>query len=393
MTEALSGQRGGDAGLLRRFVRDNDEGAFEALLRRHGPMVLAACRRVLGHEQDAEDAFQATFLVLARRAGCVGEPASLACWLYGVARRTALEARARALRRRQKERQLTPAPPAEETPDADWADLRAVLDREVALLPDRYREAFLLCHVQGKTNEEAARLLGCPKGTVLSRLAWARERLRLRLSRRGVGLLAGLLALAEAPAVAPVLLDTTARAAASAAAVPQPVAELTEGVMRAMRYAKLKGYAAAVLAVVALGYAGLVGHGVADGGKGKTDKERLQGAWVIASAERGGDKLGADAEELKGLTLTFKGDKVTLSVGGRAQEATFTLDPGKSPKEIDLAVDEGGGEMTHLGIYKLDGETLTLCKSHPPGARPEKFASKEGEKWPAVFVFKRAKKR
>jgi RNA polymerase sigma factor (sigma-70 family) len=392
MTDALGDAAGADADLLCRFADSRDDGAFEALVRRHGPMVLAVCRRVLGNEADAEDAFQATFLVLLRKAGSLARPASLACWLHGVAHRTALEARGRGIRRRAKERHLMPAQREESTPQEDWADLRAVLDREVSLLPGKYRQAFVLCHVQGRTNEEAARLLGCPKGTIMSRLAWARERLRLRLSRRGIGLLAALLALADAPAVPPELLDSTVRAADAAASVPAEVAALTEGVLKAMRYAKVKGYVWSMLAAVAACAAGLLGYGgLAAEGKGKTDKEKLQGTWVIVSEERGGKKINADAEEIKGATLTIKGDKATLTMGGRTQEATFTIDLGKTPKEIDLTGDDGGGVMTHLGIYKLEGDVFTLCKSHPPEARPDQFASKEGERWPAVFVFKRAK--
>src|SRR5262245_19690150 len=141
-----------DADLLDRFVHTRDEEAFTALLRRHGPAVLGVCRRVLSDPADAEDAFQATFLVLLRKAGSIGRPASLAGWLYGVAYRTALEARSRAARRRAKERQAVPPPPGETTPQVVWADLRPVLDEEVSRLPQKYRVAFVLCHVQGRTN-------------------------------------------------------------------------------------------------------------------------------------------------------------------------------------------------------------------------------------------------
>jgi RNA polymerase sigma factor (sigma-70 family) len=176
-----------DAALLERFAR-GDEAAFELLVWRHGPMVLGACRRVLRHEQDAEDAFQATFLALARRAAAIRKSQSLGGWLYTVAHRVALRAREDRDARPYiaeltgKEPAADPRPgPAEELARREVGPL---LESEVARLPEKYRAAFVLCYLEGKTNEEAAELLGCPKGTVLSRLARARERLRRRLAGR-----------------------------------------------------------------------------------------------------------------------------------------------------------------------------------------------------------------
>src|SRR5262249_31616689 len=147
------------------------------------------------NEHDAEDAFQATFLILVRKAGSLGRPELLGNWLYGVAYRTAARARAEATRRRFREVPLIDRdlPAKESTPDGVWRDLRPVLDEEINRLPDKYRAPFVLCYLEGKTNEEAARQLGCPLGTVLSRLARARERLRLRLTSRGLTLSVGLL--------------------------------------------------------------------------------------------------------------------------------------------------------------------------------------------------------
>src|SRR6266498_909930 len=170
-----------DADLLRLFAAHRDGRAFELLLWRHGPMVLATCRRLLRHEQDAEDAFQATFLVLARKAGSVARGQALAGWLHRVACRVAL----RACRAR---RDTVPLGEviAPENNAPLWSELRGVLDEEVGRLPARYREPFVLCHFQGKTHAEAARELGCPPGTIASRLHWARQRLRARLAGRGV---------------------------------------------------------------------------------------------------------------------------------------------------------------------------------------------------------------
>src|SRR5262249_48128930 len=156
-----------------------------ALVRRHGPLVLGVCRRVLRDRHAAEDAFQATFLILLRRARSLDRRGSVASWLYTVAYHVALRARADAARR------PPPARPVPQPPEAGWADLQPVLDEELGRLPDSYRAVVVLCYLEGKTNVEAARLLGWPVGTVKGRLARARDLLRARLTRRGITLSAG----------------------------------------------------------------------------------------------------------------------------------------------------------------------------------------------------------
>src|SRR5262249_54450920 len=136
----------------------------------------------------AEDAFQATFLVLVRKAAALGVPESVANWLHGVAHRTALKARVEAAKRRAREREAAAMPTTSASDHAHWRNLRPVLDEEIQRHPARYRAPFVLCHLEGKANEDAARQLGCPKGTILSRLSRARERLRARLTKRGVAL-------------------------------------------------------------------------------------------------------------------------------------------------------------------------------------------------------------
>jgi RNA polymerase sigma factor (sigma-70 family) len=252
-----------DAQLLERFAASQDEYAFAALLKRHGPMVLAVCRRVLNDAHDAEDAYQATFLVLAKKAGSVRQHASVASWLYGVAYRTALKARVAAARRRSAEREATPVRTAE--PDAArealWRDLRPALDEEVARLPEKNRAAFVLCYLEGRTAEEAAQALACPRGTVLSRLAWARERLRAQLTRRGITLSAGSLAIAlghnAEAALAPALFNLTVKVATGSAASPQVIA-LAEGVLRAMHTRKIGVMAGLLLAASVLAGTGLL---------------------------------------------------------------------------------------------------------------------------------------
>jgi RNA polymerase sigma factor (sigma-70 family) len=256
-----------DAQLLERFVNRRDEAAFEVLVWRHAPLVFGVCRRVLRHEQDAEDAFQATFLALVRKAASIGKRQSIGSWLYKVAYRVALEARERAAKRVGHVPLPAELPGGETGRDLLWRDLRPVLDEEVSALPGKYRIPFVLCYLEGKTNEEAAHEIGCPVGTIVSRLAWARERLRLRLTRRGVTLASGALAASAVPeasaAVCSALIDSTIKTAAASAAgpaaagtIPASVAALTEGVLRNMFLNKLKTAVAVLLAVATVGTAG-----------------------------------------------------------------------------------------------------------------------------------------
>ncbi len=248
-----------DAELLLRFVRQRDEAAFELLVRRHGPMVLGVCRRVLRDAHGAEDAFQATFLALVRKAGSIARGGAVAPWLYRVAFRVALRARAAASRR--SARPGLPAdlaaPEADSPAERDW---RPILDEEIDRLPERYRRPVVLYHLQGYTLAEAARQLGCPRGTVAVRLVRARQRLRARLTLRGVIWGAALsVALATGRAAPAALVKATARAAlgyalgGAASALPASVLTLTEGVLRAMFLRKLKFAAAVLLATTLVG--------------------------------------------------------------------------------------------------------------------------------------------
>lgn len=282
-----------EAELLRRFARSRDEAAFEALLARHGPMVLGVCRRILGDGHAVDDAFQAVFLILVKKAGSIRDGGRLGPWLHGVARRVATRARGRAARRRAVER-----PVAEEADvvaastgggdrpgsgpdggDLERAELRAVLDEEIGRLPERLRAPVVLCYLEGLTHDEAADRLGWPVGTVRSRMAGARDTLRRRLTRRGLAAPAGLLATAvglassataaasPSPAVPAALHQATLRAAlhvaagptASLAAVPGVVSggasELARGVLQTMFANKLK------LAALVLGTLGVSAGG------------------------------------------------------------------------------------------------------------------------------------
>jgi RNA polymerase sigma factor (sigma-70 family) len=255
-----------DGELLSCFIERREESAFAALLRRHGPMVLGVCRRVLRNVHDAEDAFQATFLVLVRKATSVRPREAVGNWLYGVAYRTALEARAKIARRHARERPMDDLPQPEAKPEADWHEFLPWLDQELHRLPDRFRTAVVLCDVEGRSRKEVARQLAIPEGTLSSRLATARKRLAARLSRLGFVLsgasLAALLAENAAPACvpAPLTLSTTRAAllvaaghTAAAGVVSGAVSSLAEGVLKTMLVAKLKTVSVVLSSVVVLG--------------------------------------------------------------------------------------------------------------------------------------------
>jgi RNA polymerase sigma factor (sigma-70 family) len=249
-----------DAQLLDRFVATQDEAAFTALVQRHSGLIMGMCRRVLQHAQDAEDAFQAAFLVLAKKAASIRNKQSVSTWLYAVAYHIAVATKARAARRRSHERQAHPMSQPDPLAEAAWHDLQPVLDEELHRLPEKYRRPLVLCYLEGKTNREAADELGWPVGSMSRRLARARELLRANLARRGVTLSGGLLALVltqkASPAVTPVFVRSTATAALRFAAgrVPAGAASATavhlaQSVLKAMILTKFKIATALVLAV------------------------------------------------------------------------------------------------------------------------------------------------
>jgi RNA polymerase sigma factor (sigma-70 family) len=256
-----------DGQLLERFVSARDEAAFDALVRRHGPMVFGLCRRLLGTVHDAEDAFQATFLVLVRKAASVTPRELVGNWLYGVAYRTAMEVRALAARRRRKESRAPARVTTEIETSGEGLDWLPLLDREVHQLPDKYRVPVVLCHLEGRSRREVAARLGIPEGTLSSRLATARARLARRLARYGpllgVGTLTAALAPQAAGTVPHSLRIATVRAAATlafghgAAASPQ-VANITEKVLKAMLWTKLRCGVSAALTSVVLAFGALV---------------------------------------------------------------------------------------------------------------------------------------
>ena len=211
----MRGTAASDSELLNCFVRERDSAAFRNLVVRHGPVVLQVCRGVLQDPHEAEDAFQATFLVLVRKAPSIQDPESLGGWLRGVAYRTAVRSRCRAARRRVIERTLADMSPSEHCHEELAPELRQMIREELDRIPDSYRQALTLCYLEGLTHQEAASRLGWPVGTVKARLVRGRRLLRERLDRRGAGLGAGLLLWllnpSRAPAVPEPLLESTVR--------------------------------------------------------------------------------------------------------------------------------------------------------------------------------------
>jgi RNA polymerase sigma factor (sigma-70 family) len=260
-SDIAAGQPGGlsDAQLLDRWLVQRDQAAFEVLLWRHGPMILSVCRRVLNQDADVEDAFQAAFLLLVRKAAAIRRRESLAAWLYQTAYRVALRARQRSAKQSSRETTGVEWLGADPSAAMVWREVRPILDDEINRLPEKYRIPFIRCYLEGCTNEEVAFEMGCPLGTIHSRLARARERLRSRLTRRGVTLAtAGLTALlvhGAASAVSPALAETTLQAAFAYAGHPAVAGAsagavtLAEEVLRSMSLTKLKLGAAVLLAM------------------------------------------------------------------------------------------------------------------------------------------------
>lgn len=254
-----------DGQLLERFVRQRDETAFEVLVWRHGPMVLALGQRVLHNGHDAEDVLQATFLTLARKAGSISQRDSLSSWLYKVAYRIALRVHARAGRLVADGRPIDDVPAAETGNEADWRELRPLLDRAIERLPEKYRTALLLCDLQGKSYRDVAEQLGCPIGTVSTRVTRARQMLRKRLAHQGLALSLGALTAAltgrMATAMPAPLTASTVRAAAllvgetGAASLPANIAELIEGAKPVMLWTRFKiaTFLAVILGTLAVG--------------------------------------------------------------------------------------------------------------------------------------------
>jgi RNA polymerase sigma factor (sigma-70 family) len=348
-----------DGELLECFLEHKEEIALEALVRRHGPMELGVCRRVLGHAQDAEDAFQATFLVLVKKAGSIWPRGQVGNWLYGVAYRTALKAKAMHARRRTREKQVmdTHVPKAE--PTEIWHDLQPLLDEELNRLADKYRVPVVLCDLEGKSRRQAAHQLGWPEGTLSTRLTRARQLLAQRLTRRGIALSGGALAVilsqnAVSAAVPLALVGTTVKAATLVAAgsvaggvLSTQVAALMEGVLQAMFLTKLKNSLLVVLVV------GLLGTGVGlFGVRGWNQPTAAAGplvAWNLAdevtyftlAGERREEERTAPVHAGKVASVAQDGKSFTLEVPSKER--------GEEPKKVEIKLTDKT-EVTFSGV-------------------------------------------
>jgi RNA polymerase sigma factor (sigma-70 family) len=397
-----TGQAAGDATdlqLLERFVERRDADAFTELVQRHGPMVFGVCRRLLREAHDAEDAFQATFLVLARKAGAIRNGESLASFLHGVAGFVARKMRVEAARRLRRERRH-PAPAAAEDADAlTWGELRSVLDEELGRLPARLRVPLILCYLEGQTQDEAARRLGWGKSTLRRRLERGRQLLRDRLAGRGVTLSSGLLApLLSGPAdLARTLTAGTVRAALAfgsgqplGGGTPAPSVLLATSVLRGMRLTRIKVAAGVALVLSALAAGGLGAYRAAvesappaqaaQAPSGRPNRDEAKPASTpAASVDAFGDPLPEDAVARLGTVRLRHGSTpfaIDLSPDGRALASAGVLDggahiwetaTGKEMVRISKKNLPGGVEEGVLGlVYAPDGKTLAAARMNQP---------------------------
>jgi RNA polymerase sigma factor (sigma-70 family) len=417
-SEALA--EASDAQLLQRFADLREERAFAILVERHGPLVLGVCRRVLRRVHDAEDAFQATFLVLARRAQAIRKPEALACWLHGVAFRVARKMKAGADKRRQREQQ---APVAAAVPPADLSslELHSVIDEELQHLPEQHRQPLVLCCLNGLTQHQAADQLGWPRGTLKRRLERGRQLLKRGLTLRGLTLAAGLVAAQTADEAVAIPVAVQLAAATSRAAVlfatrqPFPagllsvrVIALAEGVLQSMLTTKLKSLVAILLTLGLVTFGGWIlaqntpARADAEDGspaaraedsppavhaqapalpaqqpprKEPSDLEKLQGIWHIVRWTYNRKEISFDKSSVP--KFVFRENAFLDHFRGHEElKGTITLTTDATPRRIDWLRAGTSGSAKGLrifGIYKLEGKQLWLCWGDFDGQRPSEF--------------------
>lgn len=391
-----------DAALLERFLDCRDPTAFELLVVRHGPMVRRVCQREFVNESDVDDAFQATFLLLVRKAGEIRNPRALGGWLCRVARRVAQRARMKSQREESRD-DLSPLAPLH---DPDQSFVREVIDEEIGRLPQKYRLAVEMHYVAGHSTEETARQLGCPRGTVLSRLDFARKRLKQRLVLRGVTLNAGALALALAQPLeaVPAPLVRLTVSAAGGGSMPVPALSLVKGVERAMWMSKLKLGAVCLVVVTLLGVG--LGRWSAESLNAEPRKPKGDAAWSeeassvapdtapVTIAPQPAKPLGTWTREIANVykfTIRCTEDRLygTYEISAEGQRITIEMDADYSVNQegvlygvvtgIDVPItaleQDGGdiegllslnamGEIPFCFRYRIDGDTLTVKNLH-----------------------------
>lgn len=409
-----------DCRLLERFVAQRDEDAFAELMARHGPLVFGLCRRMLGNVQDAEDVFQATFLVLARKAATIRKPESLSCWLHGVAYRLALKTKNEANRRRLHEQQAVPLPNSVES-DLSWGEIRGAIDEELQRLPEKQRLPLVLCYLEGLTQDEAARRLDWPRGTLKRRLETGRERLRVRLTQRGITLGTGLFAVALTESASRGAISLTLRLATVKAAVSfisgdagtmaaTHAALLAQGALQTMLTTKLKIASVVMLLLVCAGFgASQLSRPLstrhtdsadkeADRPKESADKAKvvdevqadlraMRGTWTSEDIET--KFINGEPQAPRRRKITFvvsDGKLIQLGEDGFIDEEwTLRLDPTRKPKAIDLISHRYG---TLLGIYQMEGDCLKIRYLAEEGKRPMGFSTQLEPEW-ALWNLKR----
>jgi RNA polymerase sigma factor (sigma-70 family) len=402
-----------DGQLLERFARGDEaaELAFAALIERHGPAVLHTCRSILRDEHEAEDAFQATFLVLVRKARSLWVRDSLGPWLHQVAYRAARCARSAAVRRTAHERRATELATArcDDRVAEDGQELAAAIHEEIERLPERYRGLLVLCDIERQAHEQAARHLGCPVGTVKSRLARGRRLLGDRLKRRGLAVPTALPA-AGLLSPSPSLTDSTTRAAMLIAAGRSPAGVASAAVSHVMKGISMGLFMNSVKGIALVAVAGALAGGLAwarlqgpasdqakppraqsprpaPGGAGPRPRgaeagnvagilgkwEVLYLAGMVAGQREGYPTPGIVVpitEEMINLPFLTGNAKDPINyLGGMA----YLLDPQMKSGAVDLEGGPGDGKELK-GIYRLSGDILTICLGGPDGVRPEDFA-------------------
>jgi RNA polymerase sigma factor (sigma-70 family) len=404
-----------DAELLKRFHSARDEAAFALLVARYAPLVWRACCRILSNAQDAEDAFQATFIILVRKAGSVRWQRSIAGWLCEVSHRVARKSRAAQSRRiaaaGDHRLEMVSAP----TPAAADADRRLIVEEEIARLPEALRVPIVMCYLQGLTNAQAAQRIGCREGTVVSRLARAREKLRRRLKVRGVAMigaagLAGWLAEGASAAIAPRLIESAAALAslaakgATSAVVSSSAAQLAREVARQLARRNLLRLGGAIVLGGAVAACALIYElGLWSKPRGpatppaatdeilvllpfdelpppvKAALRALEGEWVLEQWTRTGEKLPVDPASLR---IRFNRNQCVVSnlIGDPPSrvEGFVVLDPSAPERTLDLLAFVKNQATQMRCLYQISGDELRLAIAPPAGPRPNVLTPQPG---------------
>ena len=386
-----SGYYASDGDLLERFLQKQDEEAFASLVGRHGRMVLGVCRRMLGNVHDAEDVFQAVFLVLAQRAAIVNPRENVGRWLHGVACRTALDARKRLARRNSKELQFEKIHEPELEPRELFESISPILDEEINRLPARYRDVLILCDLEGKSRKEASVILGTPEGTISSRLSRGRNILARSLSRRGVTiptvtLVTLLTQRISGSAMRPIVTSTISTICMDGIHLSKSVETLVQGALKTMSLSKFN-LISCVLLFLLLGTGGMVLLSASEKTDNKSDpassqipkeseKRRnipsIEGAWVVVEADANGKHQPREIEKYQYWVIT--NDRILVRYSDHSYHVfKYHLRPDGQRNAIDIWIMHPD-QTRFMGIYQLKGDTLTIRytrNQHPSAKRPK----------------------